>query len=90
MGRSAKGKPSIVSSSLEVAPRPGIPSQGLEAARQWVQTVRAKSLDRDHGDVHIWPHSHYLMRQCNGVGGLGESAAKVRCAGAGAGAKSMI
>ena len=29
------------------------------------------------------------MWQCNGVGGLGESVAKVRCAGAGAGAKSI-
>ena len=31
--------------------------------------IGAKSLDRNLGDVHIWPHSHYLMRQCNGVGG---------------------
>ena len=31
--------------------------------------IGAKSLDRDLGDVHTWPHSHYLMRQCDGVGG---------------------
>ena len=34
--------------------------------------VGAKSLDRDRGDVHTWPHCHYLMRQCNGVSGWGK------------------
>ena len=35
------------------------------------EQLGAKSLDcdRDLGDVHTWPHSHYLMRQCDGVGG---------------------
>ena len=31
--------------------------------------IGAKSLDRGLGDVHTWPHSHYLMRLCNGMGG---------------------
>ena len=31
--------------------------------------IGAKSLDRDLGDIHIWPDSHFLMRHCNGVGG---------------------
>ncbi len=31
--------------------------------------VGAESLDRD---VYTWSHSHYLMRQCNGVGGWGK------------------
>lgn len=31
--------------------------------------IEAKSLERDLGDVHPWPNSHYLMRQCTGVGG---------------------
>ena len=31
--------------------------------------IGAKFLDRDLGDVHTWPHSHYLMRLCNGGGG---------------------
>ena len=33
------------------------------------EQLGAKSLDRDLGDVHTWPHSHYLKRQCHGVGG---------------------
>ena len=33
------------------------------------EQLGAKSLDRALGGVHTWPHSHYLMRQCNGVGG---------------------
>ena len=33
------------------------------------EQLGAKSPDRDLGDVHTWPHSHYLMRQCDGVGG---------------------
>ena len=32
----------------------------------------AKSLDHDLGDVHTWPHSYYLMRQYDGVGGWGK------------------
>ena len=39
--------------------------------------IGAKSLDRDLGDVHTWPHSHYLMRLCNGVSGW-VGAAKVQ------------
>ncbi len=39
----------------------------------------AKSLDRDLGDVH---HSHYLMRQCDGVGGWVRL--KYSCEGVGA------
>ena len=50
--------------------------------------IGAKSLVRDPGDVYAWPHSHYLTRQCNGVG-LG---GKVRLSTgyAGAGVKSTI
>ena len=35
------------------------------------EQLGAKSLDRDRdlGDLHTWPHSYYLMRQCDGVGG---------------------
>ena len=33
------------------------------------EQLGAKSLDRDLGDVQTWPHSHYLMRQCDGLGG---------------------
>ena len=49
-----------------------MPSQGQEqqaASLQRKVDIGAKSLDRDLGDVHTWPHSHYLMRQCDGVGG---------------------
>ena len=31
--------------------------------------IGLKSLDRDLGDVHTWPHSHYLTRQRDGVAG---------------------
>lgn len=41
-------------------------AQGREAG------IGAKYQDRDLGDLHPWPHSHYLMRQCSGVGGRGE------------------
>ena len=29
----------------------------------------AKSLDLNLDDVNTWSHSHYVMRQCDGVGG---------------------
>ena len=45
----------------------------------------AKFPDRDFGDVHTWPHSHYLMRQCDGVGGWVQL--KYGCVGAGVDAK---
>ena len=38
--------------------------------------VGAKS--RDPGDIHTWPHSHYLVRQCNGGGLVGKIAAAVQ------------
>ena len=41
----------------------------------------AKSLDRDLGDVHTWPHSHYLMRPCDGVGAAKIEAVDAKCAG---------
>ena len=47
-----------------------MPSQDRErqaASLQRKVGIGAKSLDRDLGDVHTWPHSHYLMRQCDGV-----------------------
>ena len=69
-----------------------MPSQSQEqqaASLQRKVGIGAKSLDRDLGDVHTWPHSHYLMRPCNGVGGwvrLKYSCVGMKCAGA----KSMI
>ena len=39
------------------------------AARLQRVGIGAKSLDRDLGDVHTWPHSHYLKRRYNGVDG---------------------
>ena len=63
---------SIISSSLSGGPSPGMPSQGREqqaASLQRKVGLGAKSLDRDLDDVHTWPYSRYLMRQCNGVGG---------------------
>ncbi len=47
------------------------------AARLQRIGIGAKSLDRDLGDVHTWPHSHYLKRQYNGVGGL--ETVRLRC-----------
>ena len=44
--------------------------------------IGAKPLERDLGDVHTWPHSHYLMRQCNGVSARGEVRLNTGCAGA--------
>ena len=81
-----------------------MPSQGREqqaASLQKKVGIGAKSLDRDLGDVHTWPHSHYLMRQCDRVGGwvrlkyscesVGAKCASTKCAGAKcAGAKSTI
>ncbi len=57
---------SINSPSLSDGPRPG----KAEINGQLGCGTGAKSLDRDLGDVYTWPHSHYLMRLCNGVGGL--------------------
>ena len=60
---------SIISSSLSDGPRPDMPSQSRSSGQLGCKGTGAKSLDRDLGDVHTWPHSHYLMRPCNGVGG---------------------
>ena len=64
---------SVISSSLSIGPRPGMLSQGREqqavSLQRKVGILGAKSLNRDLGDVHTWPHSYYLMRQCDGVGG---------------------
>lgn len=38
----------------------------------------AKSLDRNHGDVHTWFHSYYLIEHCDGVGGWGENSAELQ------------
>ena len=70
-----------------------MPSQGRgqqAASLQRKVGIGAKSLDRDLGDVHTWPHSHYLTRQCNGVGGWVQL--KYGCVDVGefAGAKSTI
>lgn len=48
-----------------------------KAGRQQVG-VGAKSLNRDLSDVHTWPNSHYLMRQCAEVGGWGKVQLKYR------------
>ena len=64
-------EPIIFSSSLSDGSTPGC------------KAIGAKSLDRGLGDVHTWPHSHYLMRPCNGVGGWPKMAVKVTsCVGA--------
>ena len=70
------------SSLSSVGPRPGMPLQGREqqgASLQKMVGIGAKSLDRDLGDVH---HSHYLMRQCDGIGGWVRL--KYSCKGVGA------
>ena len=54
---------------LSDGPRPGIPSQSRSNGQLGCKGIGAKSLDRDLGDVYTWPHSHYLVRPCNGVGG---------------------
>lgn len=47
---------------------------GGEAGKQPSCTLKskvgAKSLDRNLGDLHTWPYSHYLIQQCNEVGGF--------------------
>ena len=48
-----------------------MPSQSREQQAGSLQRkvgIGAQSLDRDLGDLHTWPHSHYLMRPCSGVG----------------------
>ena len=85
---------SITPSSLSFWPRPSMPSQSREqkaASLQRKVGIGAKSLDRDLGDIHTWPHSQYLVRNCNGVGGWVRL--QYSCVGIGAkfaGAKSMI
>ena len=49
-----------------------MPSQGREqqaASLQKKVGIEAKSLDLDLGNIYTWPHFHYLMRQCDGMGG---------------------
>ena len=70
MNGESKARSSIIFSSFCDRLRPGMPSRGLEAANPKVG-IGTKSLDRDLDDVHTWPHSHYLVRQSDGVGGLG-------------------
>ncbi len=45
-----------------------------EATDSWATNVGigAKSLGRDLGDLHTCSHSHYSVRQSNGVGGWGK------------------
>ncbi len=71
-----------------------MPSQGRDQQATSLQRkvgIGAKSLDRDLDDIHNWPHSYYLTRQCNGVGGWVRL--KYSCVDVGtkcAGAKSTI
>ena len=60
---------SIIFSSLSVVRPNRVDGETAEQQRPAKVGIGAKSLDRDLGDVHAWPHSHYLMRQCDGVGG---------------------
>ena len=89
---SSKPCTSIISSLLSIEPRPGMSLQSQEqqaASLRKKVGIGAKSLDCDLGDVHTWPHSHYLMCPCNEVSGwvrLKYSCVDTKCAGA----KSMI
>ena len=51
---------------------------------------KAKFLDHDFGNLHTWPPSNYLIQPCKGVGGRRRLRLSTGCAGAGAGAKSII
>lgn len=60
---------SIILFLLSDNSRSGMPLQSQRKKQAAKIGIETKSLDRDLGNKYIWPDSHYLMQECNDIGG---------------------